>query len=286
MNLPFRIHTLFFLLVVPFATGCSSGNKGKQNLIDHVENTDEAGTIESFNQIYHLYPSPGEMLGIIDMEDLNYNGGLLIPAGNFDRYMGSRAQTYILGAYMTDLAYAALFGMHEVTLDYLEVVSRLSVEIRVEEAISSNMVEKARENVEYLDSLYFLSNEAFMNILAYCEESSRSSTVVMLSAGAFIESLYLGVNLVDNYEDAGAMIEHLSGQKLTIDKFVTFAESVNQDDPNVSSTIEDLKKIKEIYDQLESGEEGENDVRTALSSEQFQSLKKVVTELRGQLVNG
>ena len=300
--------SVMFLISIMITYGCQSGNKGAPKLIEDVESGESLEGIESFNQIYHLYPSPAEMLSIIDMTDIAYDEELLNPVGEADRYVETKSKTYILGVYMTDLAYAALFGRHEATLDYLEVVRTLSEEIRIDRAVDDEMIEKARNNVEYLDSLYNISNEAFMNILAYCERNDRSNTIVMLSAGAFSESLFLAVNMIDDYGTADQMLQHLADQKYTIDNFMTFAESVVEDDPNVASTIEDLKKIHDIYDGInpgsgqvsvsDTGDPGDDQPKKlviggsgdnsqpSLTEEEFESLKAAIVELRNKIIKG
>jgi len=301
---------IFIAVIVSLilSTGCNSGNKGAPTLIDNVEMTNTHGGIESFNQIYHLYPSPAEMLSVIDMEVMSFDGKLLNPVENADKYLETRSRTYMLGVYMTDLAYAALFGRHEATLDYLQVVRSLSEEIRIDKAVDGAMIENAKKNVEYLDSLYTISNDAFMNILAFCDRNERSNTVVMLSAGAFTESLYLAVHLIDNYEEAGQLLQHLADQKYTIDNFMTFAENVEQNDPNVTATINDLRGIKAIYDGIDPGtgkvsvatEKSADDQRPkklviggsgsqsqpSLTLEEFESLKAAVIELRTKITEG
>lgn len=263
------------LMVLMLSAGCQSGQKGSQKLITDVEGTEDTGVIESFNQIYHLYPSPAEMLSIIDMTDMKFNETLLNPVGDADKYLDTKSRAYILGVYMTDLAYAALFGRHEATLDYLEVVKSLADVIRIDQAVDDEMISKARNNVEFLDSLYNISNEAFMNIIAFCEQNERSNTVVMLSAGAFTESLFLAVNLVEDYGTADYLLQHLADQKYTIDNFMIFAESVREDDPNVASTIDDLKRIKSIYDGIDPGS-GKISVTTTTAEESDQPKKLVI----------
>ncbi len=308
-----RMKQIAYLLItlvisVLLSTGCQSGNRGTPILIDDVEAGDPNEGIQSFSQIYHLYPSPGEMLSIIDMAEMSFDGDLLNPPGNVDKYLETRSMTYMLGVYMTDLAYAALFGRHEATLDYLEVVKNLSEEIRIDKAVDDQMLEKAKNNVEYLDSLYNISNEAFMNILSFCERNDRSNTVVMLSAGAFAESLFLAVNLIDEYEKADYLLQHLADQKYTIENFMTFAGSVKTNDPNVAATIDDLKKIHNIYKGIDPGSgvvsittqsesEGQKPKKLViggsgsqsqprLSKEEFETLKAAVVELRTKIVEG
>lgn len=290
------------------ASACQSGQKGSPVLIHDLDEAESLGGIESFNQIYHLYPSPAEMLSVIDMTDMTFKSSLLNPVSNADQYLDSKAKTYGLGLYMTDLAYAALFGRHEETLDYLETVKSLAEEISIMEAVDDSMLKKARENVEYLDSLYNISNEAFMNILSYCEKNERSNTVVMLSAGAFTESLFLAVNMIDDYGSAGQMLQHLADQKYTIDNFMLFARSIESNDPGVESTIRDLEKIKAIYDGIQLGTGGvtikssstsdtkqpkklliggaDEKSQPSLTKDEFEKLKAAVVELRNGIVQG
>lgn len=285
---------------------CQSGKKGSPVLIQDLDQVENSGGIDSFNQIYHLYPSPAEMLGVIDMTHMKFDGSLLNPVERADQYLDSKAKTYVLGVYMTDLAYAALFNRHEETLDYLETVKSLSEDININEAVDEAMITKAKENVEYLDSLYIISNDAFMNILSFCEINERSNTVVMLSAGAFTESLFLAVNMVKDYASAGQLLQHLADQKYTIDNFMMFAQSVESDDPGVKATIRDLEKIHSIYDRIEpglgaisvtssEGSEGQakklvigggspESSQPSLSEEDFESLKTAVIDLRTRIV--
>ncbi|MCD4711495.1 MAG: hypothetical protein K8R52_11675, partial [Bacteroidales bacterium] len=175
-------------------------------------------------------------------------------------------------------------------------------------AVDESMIEKARNNVEFLDSLYNISNDAFINILSFCERNERSNTVVMLSAGAFIESLFLAVHMIDDYGTADHMLQHLSDQKYTINNFMLFASSVVSDDSGVESTIKDLEKIKSIYDGIEPGtggvtikSTGDSDVKQpkklvisgsgsasqpSLTEEEFNALKVAVIELRDKIVQG
>ena len=295
------------MLIILMMTGaCQTGTKGSPVLIKDLDKIDSGGGIESFHQIYHLYPSPGEMLSVIDMTEMIFNSSLLNPVERMDQYHDSKAKSYALGIYMSDLAYTALFGRHEEALNYLETVKSLSEEINIIEAVDESMINKARENVEYLDSLYIISNDAFMNILTFCEINERPNSVVMLSAGAFIESLFLAVNMIDDYATAGELLQHLADQKYTIDNFMMFALGLNSDDPGVKATIMDLEKIHSIFNGISPGTGGvtvtsssgsgenqtkvlvisgsENSSLPSLSEEEFDSLKSAVIELRTRIV--
>jgi hypothetical protein len=288
------------------AIACQSGQKGSPVLIENVDESASQSGLQSLQQIIYLYPSPAEMLSVFDIEELSYDGSLLNPLESAEQYLGSKLKEYALGVYITDLAYTALFGRHVETLDYLDVVKSISEEVNINEAIDEDMIERARNNVNFLDSLYEVSNEAFINILQFCERNQRSNTLVMLTAGAFTESLYLAINMVDDYKEANQLIQHLADQKYAIDNFMLFANSVKSEDPAVVSVLNDMSKIKEIFDGIEPGSGGVSikpvadpdedqpkklvisgsgsDSQARLSEEEFITLKQAVTEIRNNAV--
>jgi hypothetical protein len=288
------------------AGACQSGQKGSPVLIEDLDESSSKSGFGSFQQMIHLYPSPAEMLSVFDMADMNFEDALINPAERADQYLDSKTKTYALGVYITDLAYSALLGRHEETLDYLDVVKSLSEEININEAVNETMIENARNNLDYLDSLYNISNEAFINILNFCERNERSNTIVMLTAGAFTESLYLAVNMIDDYETADQILQHLADQKYTISNFMMFANSLQSDDPGVKSVLEDMERIHSIYEGIEPGsgavsiststEPGEKPMKklsiggtgassqARISEADFEALKAIIIELRNNIV--
>jgi len=303
------LHSGKLLLLIPLvlATGCKSGCNRAPGKIDEQEASEIVQRIEAMKQVYHLCPSPAEMLSVIDFGDMNFNADLLDPVSNADRYLDTKSTTLALGIYATDLAYCAIFGRHEETLNYLEVVRSVSEKARLTGAIEDELVQHARDNVANLDSLFLMSNEAFINMLFFCERNDRPGTIVLLSAGSFIESLYLAVNLVDDYDNAGYLLQHLTDQKYALENLMVFAESLKGEDENVSAVIEDLGPIVRIYEGLEAGS-GAVTIRTqteatseqpkklvigggessppTLSAKQFEELRQETIRLRTRLVEG
>jgi len=274
---PLRNNFLILIAIgsLMLADECKSGQKESTVLIEDVSHTASEDRLHSFSQIIHLYPSPAEMLSVIDFTEISYNAALLNPIEKADQYLDSKMQTFALGMYLTDLAYNALFGRHVETLDYLEIVKSLAADIHINEAVDESMIEQVKNNVEFLDSLYNISNEAFINILSFCERNDRSNTVVMLSAGAFTESLYLAVHMIEDYSMADHILQHLADQKYSIDNFMLFARGLGSDDPGVVSTLKDLEEIKSIFDGIEPGS-GDISIKSAASEEQNQPKKLVI----------
>jgi hypothetical protein len=298
-----KCFSLALVILVFFIGGCRS-DRGKRGpgMLDDSETEEIVNRIETIKQVYHLSPSPAEMLSVIDVAELAFDAGLLNPPGNMDNYLDTKSKTIALGIYITDLAYTALFGRREETLEYLDVIRGMADQIRVTGVIDDELIEHARNNVEYLDSLFKISNETFINMLFFCERNDSPNTVIILSAGAFIESLFLAVNLAGQKDQAEYILQHLADQKYALDNLMKFAASIKDEDPNVAAVLGDLKPIKEIYDGMETTG-GTTTVETEettgdqpkklviggggqphLSGKAFKELKKTTVELRNELI--
>ncbi|MCK4750341.1 MAG: hypothetical protein KAT15_24965, partial [Bacteroidales bacterium] len=295
----FNEYLISLILLSLTITACRSD----KSRVLQTEDSDEAivnETIKKIKQIkkvFYLSPSPAEMLGVIDVAELEFNEMLPNPVENADKYFDSRSQALNLGIYITDLAYCALFERHEETVDYLKVSQIMTDKMHVSGAIDREMIDRAESNIEHLDSLFNISNEAFVNLLTYCEKNQRSNTMVLLSAGAFIESLYLAVNLAGEYKSGNHLFQHLADQKFVIDNLMEYAES-NSADPNVARTWKDLQPLKSIFNQLEKTEslttlkKDESNhlvfgggINIEMSEKDYYNIKKTTNELRNKIIS-
>jgi len=293
---------VFIMLILPVLifSSCKS-DKGRSRdigqFLDDSELTEVMVQIDQIRNVFFLTPSPAEMLGIIDLTGLQFDGTLPNDRTNADRYLDSRSQSLNLGIYITDLAYMALYGRHEETIDYLETVGDMANRVRVSEAISSELVGRARDNAESMDSLYEVCNEAFVELLLYCEQNKRANTAVLISAGAFIESLYMAISMVEDYNQVNKLIQHLADQKYVVDNLFLMAESLSEDE-NVKALLENLRPVKDLYDLVEEPqgnttmkkeESGKlvigSKKQIRLSEEQFMELKKITTEVRTNIIS-
>lgn len=298
MNMKRKIN--FFILAVSclgVVISCRSDRTSRSSEEFSDETTEIIEKIEDIKKVYNLCPSPAEMLSIIEVENMQFKTDILNPTGNADRYLDMRSLTINLGVYATDLAYSALFGRREETINYLEKVQDIAEKIRVTGTVSDKLIERAKNNVNYIDSLFNISNEAFINMIFFCEKNDRPSTIVLISTGAFVESLYLSIAMVDAYDAEDHMMQHLADQGYTLDNLINTANSESSD-PNVSYAVEVLKPLKDLYDHF--GESGGTTTikkeasgklviggksKQILSEQDFIKLKDTVLSIRENIIS-
>ena len=291
-------YLLLMMLVLLLSMCRSAQHEKKDGSVLAMEEIDQASVLK-INQIknhYYSIPSPAEMLSMMQGKDMVFNKSLLNPVSNSEYYNDTKVKSLNLGIYLTDLAYASMFNRHQISIDYLEIVQKMADGVRVHGAINESLINRATDNIHDLDSLLEISNEAFVNMVLLCEESGKSNTLVMITTGVLMESLYLASSHVNNSADAESLYQHLADQKYSMDNLISFANSLS-DDPYVAEVITDLEPLEELYSKLEmsSGSitikkemEGKLVIgggnRPTLSQEEFERLRKIVTDIRNDIV--
>jgi hypothetical protein len=287
------------LAILAFFPSCSNvQTKTEGNQAENAaDSSDDA--VKYYASVVFLLPSPGEILERFYGADLKYNAGLLNSPANKDKYIGSKAQSLNLGAYITDMAYAALFERSTETVNYLEAIQSLSTEAGISSTIFESLVIRSKANAGKIDSLVSISNEAFTGMLEFLESGGKESTIAQISAGAYIESLYIAVQSISKFSNDDNLVKMLAEMKYPMDNLLETAKSASagSSDPD-NSIVAYLKEISAIFNELDSNPSktvvseanagtisisGGNKV--SLSEADFNSLKAKVIEIRNKMVS-
>ncbi len=295
-----NVKTIFWLCAF---TGLIAGNSGCKNAQtkndSQSENyADSMGENASDQEsVLFLLPSPGEILLRFYSADFQYNPDLLNSPLNKDKYIGSKAQTLNLGVYITDMAYSALFERSAETVNYLEAVQALSTETGISSTIFESLLVRSKANAGKLDSLANISNEAFSNMLEFLETGGKENTIAQVSAGAYIESLFIALQSIGSYSEDNESLALLSDMRFPVDNLLEKAKSatLNEADKTIinylieiSSIFNELEKngSKTVITQNPSGEvsiQGGEEFK--MNEANFINLKNKVSEIRKGIVS-
>ncbi len=170
----------------------------------------------------------------------------------------------------------------------------LSGELNVSSNTFESLIERAKNNIGDRDSLVTLSNEVFLNMVEFLESSGQENTIAVISCGAYIESMYLALNSVDEYNEYNPIIRQIAEFKYPMENLLSHAETVS-DDPNVQSIIKYINELNGIFSELEA--KSSKVSKTApgvisltggsapeLNRENFDLMKEKVISIRGLIV--
>jgi hypothetical protein len=235
------------LLVV---AGCQNRSKKIDDGFKYDENA-KLSDIEVTKSFIYLFPAPGEILDRFYNADLQYTEGLLHDPGVSDTYLSAKDKGLNLGVYLTDMAYAALFSRNSEAADYLGVIRKLSGDLNVSTSTFEALIKRARENLGNRDSLVSISNEVFFNMVEFLEASGQENVVAIISSGAYVESMYLALMSVDEYDEDDLVIRQIAELKYPMQNLMGHAESVSEDQ-NVQSILTFVKELNQLFGELET----------------------------------
>lgn len=270
--------------------------KGDDNTGNKKDDTGSSVTeITNDNLTFYLIPSPKDMFSFTNSSELDFSSEVLNSPDNADKYMDIRSQELGFGIYSADLAYSAAFFQTKEAKKYLKVVRGLSDQIGIASVFDKALVTRFDEMPDNRDSLIQVTNDTYFDIVKFLEENERKSSLALISTGGWLESLYIVVHLVDKYEKDSDVVQLIADQKNIFENLVLYLEQ-HKNDPNVSSVIEDLQPIKDIYDKLEVKKvEKPKTPETAgkivvggttkivITEEQFNKLKQTISSVRNKL---
>jgi hypothetical protein len=286
-----KLRVIVYFIFITFLMITCRNQSAVQDQTDSIEITG-FDQYEEVKEVYYRFPSPDEMLGIINNEEINFNDEILLPIENARAFLDSKSQALNLGIYIADLAYIALFQRQKESLIYMQVVYGLSDKLRISSAFNPELIGRFEENIGNPDSLEILIDEAITGITDYLAKQDKERVFAVISIGAFVESLYLAFKLVDDFSEDNVIVQRISDQKLVLENLLNFSLEYSND-KNVTDAIKLLHPIRQVYNELQvSSEEtsvtqdedgkliiGGGD-KIKISEEQFNKLKDATKQTR------
>lgn len=249
------------------------------------------------SEVYYLYPTPGELIEVIDNGKLSFDKNLLNPEENLPNYIDTKSRNLNLGIYMADMAYAAFFSKRTKVMSYLEVIGKLSNYLLISSSIKENLVNDFTENIDNFDSIYHFTNVYYYEIMNELEQNNNTNIMTLIIAGAYIECIYIATNLTE-YEENSSLIQKVAEQKFAFANLVKTCE-LRKTNRNIAAIYGYLTEIYATYDKVKMTEGTKRQmVRTndgkirftggpklKMEKQEFDQLKASVSRIRNEIIN-
>ncbi|MEE4197054.1 MAG: hypothetical protein V2I54_05380 [Bacteroidales bacterium] len=247
-----------YILVAVFVSllllaGCNSCKHESTDSAGEIESTENIRIEDSLREVIYVLPSPNEILAEIFIEEVNINPLFVNPYTHARDYLDTRSQAVNLGVYIADFAYLSYSSETTTELEYLKVIKQLSEEVNIYGLMENKTMKRIQNNLTQKDTLNKISQELYYKISSNLENSNRENIFTLISTGAIVESLYLSVMIVDDFDDYREIIEKMYEQKFVFDNFYEYAQ-IYEDDPYVKMIIDQLEILKQTFDQLNETE--------------------------------
>lgn len=248
---------LSFLALSAFAVSCGNGGTDDGNGIDStavVEDT--SNTVTTNTDVSYQVPSPNDMFSLIKQASIKgKNTSMLNSTSNAKNYVDNKMKALNFGIYSTDLLYCSSFDFGSDALKYFVTVKKLGDDIGISTAIKESTAKRIEDNIGNNDSLQAISNDLYASSFSTLEGNDRGTTLSLVIAGGWVESLFIVTNMVPKYAKDDAAVERVAEQKYALDNLIEYMKRYEAD-ANVASVVTSLGELKAIFDAIEEKDAG------------------------------
>ncbi len=220
-------------------------NLSQFNEADFFAKVDHSKLVE-INSIIEGFISPVEMSALIKSNHIEFSKDYLIPTSYAKSYETKLKQALGFGLYSTDLGYLTMYRKNGMMVDYLLTISNLANDLKVAQFFDFNVLKKIVTANDNMDSLLFLTQNAFHQIDNYFTGANQSYLTVMIVAGAWIESQYLLTRVAKEYPDKNFK-EKVGSQKEILYKLYEILK-IYKGHPLFDKIITQYKKLVKAYE--------------------------------------
>lgn len=282
---------LFIPIIALLVISCTE-NRPKEEKI--LEDKAVEPIKEHIDKAYYPIPSPEQMLGFINDLGLVYNTSLMNPTENHDKYNDPHMLALNFGAYSADLAYSASHEDIDNTLELYKVVKNLTKQMEIADMMTEETMQSMLNSFENKDSLLRLAGQSYYQAVEFLEEHHQEGRLALFSLGGWVESIYITINSLEDFEAQSKSVQRIADQKITFGNLYTYLKK-HEKHPGVSREIERIQKIRSVFASLEeirsakkTKQEGGNLVlgggsRINITKEQFLSLKESINNYRNEI---
>lgn len=273
-------------------TSCG-GNSGEDQSANDSTDMQQVGFgLDDLAQTQYAVPSPNELFLIIKSGKLPFHDGLIDTEQ--PNYSSSKAQALNFGKITADIAYTASYEKFQESMDNFENLRKVGNDLGISYVFDEIMVNRVKSNMDNPDSLEIISTSSYQNIIAQLEENQMGAVLSIISAGGFVESVYILTHLIDGH-DSEDIMQRLADQKLVMENVLSYLDSYS-DDERVKEVINELAPIADVYLNLKEEVISEEKIqknnkvilggsRVLMTKEDFAKLKDAATNYRNSFSN-
>ncbi len=267
-----------------------SGGNQQSNSNSGFEEQDELTT-------YYLLPSPEDIFAF-SSEKLKFSSSLLNPTDKAATYEDSKSKETNFGVYCADMAYCAVNGQNQESIKYLGTLKELSSKLGLESVFGKELGDRIDRYMQNKDSLKVIANETYLDIKKALEIQGKNSTIAQISAGGWLECMYIIINSIDSFSNSDVNIQQIADEKNVFESLMAYLEQF-KNKPGIQETIDQLKPLGEAYKKLsvvvveDAGNQTTDNgaiviggnKKIEISEENFNALKKCITDIRQEFTS-
>lgn len=291
-----RLIILSSVIAGVFIASCSNNNTEDEiNVTKDSTNTQQESELPSNYETFFQVPSPGEMLSFIKSVGKRDKNKLdiLNPTDNINKYTDNFSKAINFGIYSTDLSYCSIFNMGAESIKYFKVVKQLGDQLGLSSTIKPDILARIEKNIDNTDSLSVITDDLYFSSFETLDESKQGSTLALVVAGGWLESMYIAINMVDKFQSNSPVVQRIADQKYTLENLIEFLKKHETESQDVMKVKSDMENLMSSFNKLKEEKLGDTGIQQKdnkkiigggtnliIDEKLFNEIKNKITTLR------
>lgn len=192
--------------------------------------------------------SPVEIAALIKEMGVPFTKEFLAPTEFTNNYNTNYAQAFALGIFSADLGYLNMYNKTGSVIDYLTTIKKLADAINVGQYFDFSTLKRLASNSSNIDSLKYISVHSFNQMDKSLRERKRGNLSALIIAGAWIEGIYITVQ-VAKFRPDPKLMDKIGEQKIILNDLILLLGSYAKD-PIFKNYYNEFKIIKSKFDEV------------------------------------
>ncbi|MDX9770678.1 MAG: hypothetical protein RBT19_09955 [Tenuifilaceae bacterium] len=290
-----RTRILIIVTIIFALASCNQGGERRRNQQQEYKEVDLSKQGDA-SKIFYRFPAPKDIIDYIKTDQLIYLKDFLNPISNADKYHDSRVQNFNLGVYAADFAYITVFKTLSEASEYFGTIEKLAYQAGLSSIFDEQMRRRVEANEANIDSLGAIARNSYNDMVNYLTLTGNERQLAIISAGGYVEVLYLAINQTDDLEADYSLLRKIYDQRYGLENLCNFMSDFT-DDQWMSNLYHDLQAILNVFNLVDAKVETESkatkgkggelnfsggNIQLSITPENYAKLKRVVVETRGK----
>lgn len=224
------------------------GDTPEEVTVDNSNTEEQDERDDKVKKIIYSIPSPVEMASLLQKSGVEFDGSILNPTDNANKYSTAKSQALNLGIYGADLRYTSMFEQDQESLYYVATAKKLSGELGVEDALDDNVYQRLNDNRDDRDSLLSIVSDSYRMLNRYLKENDREEISALVIAGGWVEGLYIAC---EHYTpDNELLAKRIAEQKYVLSDLISLMDTYSSKEI-LSDIIADMNDLLSAFDAVE-----------------------------------
>lgn len=260
-----------FLLVGAFSCTTETTENDNQNA-----DSTKVDTVKKETKQYFNLPSPIELYADLNNSSVPFKLEALNNTDKLNEYVSTTEKALNLGVYASDIAYCAVYGMSDQTMNSFVAAKKLADDLGLVEGFDDKITNRIDENLDKPDSLNEISTDSYSMAINYLRSQNQEDILPLLIFGGWIESAYIAADSYNatKFSEEDILVNKIFEQGFLLENLVDYFNTLNNKTKDFETIDKQIADLQALYGETQDNEEA------MITEKQFKAITAKIIEIR------